>query len=317
MTQLQLNERAWQLVEETLASRDECGLAVQRVEGGGRVIDCGIASRGGLAAGLFLARLTLSDLATVTLQAGDVAGVPCPQVVVATDSPVAACMASQYAGWQVSVGSYFAMGSGPMRAAYGREKLFDRIGCRETAEHLVGALETRTIPGSDVFQHLATRTEVEASAITLAVAPTASIAGGLQVVARSVETALHKLDELGLDLSRVAAGFGSAPLPPPAADDLAALGRTNDSVLYGSRVVLWVHGDDDSIATLGAATPSCTSRDHGSPFAEIFKRYDYDFYKIDPRLFSPAEVTFHNVDSGRTHAFGRLEPDLLRRSFFG
>ena len=57
-----------------------------------------------------------------------------PQVQVATDQPVLACMASQYAGWQVSVGKFFAMGSGPMRAAYGKEALFDHIPGRESPE---------------------------------------------------------------------------------------------------------------------------------------------------------------------------------------
>ena len=52
-------------------------------------------------------------------------------VQVFTDWPVLACMASQYAGWQLSVGKFFAMGSGPMRAAYGKEALFDVIPGRE------------------------------------------------------------------------------------------------------------------------------------------------------------------------------------------
>jgi len=316
MTQIPLNARAREFVESTLASRDELGLAIHRAEGGGRVIDCGIGAPAGLAAGVFLARLTLADLADVSLQSGAVAGVPCPEVVVRTDHPVAACMASQYAGWQISVGDYFAMGSGPMRAAYGGETLFDEIDGREKAEHAVGALETRKQPGPAVFEHLASKTGVEPSAITLAVAPTASTAGGVQVVARSVETALHKLHEIGFDIGRVAAGFGSAPLPPPGSDDLAALGRTNDSVLYGACVTLWVRGDDDSIVELGAQTPSSASPDHGEPFVEIFKRYEYDFYKIDPHLFSPAAITFHNVDTGRTHSFGHTEPDLLKRSLF-
>ena len=50
-------------------------------------------------------------------------GLPCPVVQVSSDNPVLACMASQYAGWQVSVGKFFAMGSGPMRAAWGKEEL--------------------------------------------------------------------------------------------------------------------------------------------------------------------------------------------------
>ena len=51
---------------------------------------------------------------------------------------MAACMASQYAGWKIVAGKYFAMGSGPMRAAAGAEAIFDRIGHRESPAAAVG-----------------------------------------------------------------------------------------------------------------------------------------------------------------------------------
>ncbi len=61
--------------------------------------------------------------------------------------------------------------------------------------------------------------------------------------------------------------------------------------------------------------PSSASRDHGDPFATIFGRYNHDFYAVDPHLFSPAEVVFQNIETGRSHAFGQLEPGVLARSF--
>ena len=152
--------------------------------------------------------------------------------------------------------------------------------------------------------------------MTLLVAPTASLAGGVQVVARSVETALHKLSELGFDLARIVSAHGTAPLPPVATDDLAAIGRTNDAILYGARVVLFVTGDDDSLEEVGPKVPSTASHDHGEPFAAIFARYNHDFYAVDPHLFSPAEVVFQNLETGRVHAFGRMAPEVLVRSFF-
>jgi methenyltetrahydromethanopterin cyclohydrolase len=48
----------------------------------------------------------------------------------------------------------------------------------------------------------------------------------------------------------------------------------------------------------------------------LFARYG-DFYKIDPLLFSPAEVTFVNLKTGNCQSFGRTEQTLLRKSFFG
>jgi methenyltetrahydromethanopterin cyclohydrolase len=313
---MNLNERALGLVDALLARAAERRVTGCRIEGGGRVVDCGVAVRGGLLTGLELARICLADLAEVGLVPGEVQGLPLPSVQVVTDHPVAACLASQYAGWQIHEGNFFAMGSGPMRAAWGHEAIFEKIGHRETVPAVVGVLEGRKTPTPAVVAKIASSCGVPPSAVTLLVAPTASLAGGIQVVARSVETTLHKLSELDFDLSRVVAGHGTAPLPPVAPDDLAAIGRTNDAILYGARVTLFVTGDDHSLQSIGPKVPSTSSRDHGEPFAAIFARYNNDFYAVDPHLFSPAEVVFQNVETGCVHAFGQTAPDVLVRSFF-
>jgi methenyltetrahydromethanopterin cyclohydrolase len=312
---MNLNERALAVVEALLERAEERRVAAHPIEHGGRLVDCGIDVRGGLLAGLDLARACLADLAEVAIVPGEVSGRACPVVQVVTDHPVLACLASQYAGWQISEGKFFAMGSGPMRAAAGREPIFDKVGYGEHAGAVVGVLEARKMPPPAVVSRIAEACGVPPSDVTLLVAPTASLAGGVQVVARSVETALHKLSEVGFDLGRIESAHGTAPLPPVARDDLAAIGRTNDAILYGARVVLAVTGDDDSLEAIGPGVPSSSSRDHGEPFAAIFARYNHDFYAVDPHLFSPAEVVFQNLVSGRVHAFGRVEPGVLARSF--
>ena len=77
-------------------------------------------------------------------------------VQVVTDHPVAACLASQYAGWAITEGKFFAMGSGPMRAAAGKEAIFDKIGHREdAADGVVGVLEGRKTPPPGVVAKIA------------------------------------------------------------------------------------------------------------------------------------------------------------------
>ncbi len=317
VSSLTLNERGLRLADHLAATAAALRITVQQTAAGARLLDCGVAAEGGLQAGLGLARVCLANQAEVALVPGAFAGLPVPQVQVMTDHPVLACMASQYAGWQVSVGKFFAMGSGPMRAAYGKEELFDHIPGREQPPAAVGVLETDKLPNDEVVTHLAERLNLPANKLTLLAAPASSQAGNVQVVARSLETALHKLYELKFDLAQVVSGYGTAPLPPPAADFLQAIGRTNDAILYGGQVVVWVRADDDQLAELGPKVPSSSSPDHGAPFAEVFRRYDMDFYKIDPMLFSPAVLCFQNLQTGRSHTFGRVEPDVLRRSFFG
>ena len=108
--------------------------------------------------------------------------------------------------------------------------------------------------------------------------------------------------------------MGTAPIPPIARNDMRAIGRTNDCVLYGGEARYTVRDSDDAIAQLAEQLPASSSSDYGTPFYEIFKRYDNDFYKIDPTLFSPAEVWLTSALTGRTFHAGRLNPDVLRTS---
>ncbi len=311
-----MNERADRVANELGQNADALRVAVSRV-GGARVIDCGGAVPGSLAAGLLMARACLADLADVAVVPSPVPDLPGPAVQVRTDDPVRACLASQYAGWQVTAeGKFFGLGSGPMRAAYAKEELFQHIPGQEEPPCAVGVVETRRHPTEEVVASLAGRMPASVERLTLLVAPASSLAGNVQVVARSVETALHKLHELKFDVNQVVSGYGVAPLPPVTPDELAAIGRTNDAILYGGRVTLWVRADDEQIAAVGPRVPSNASNDHGAPFAELFARYG-DFYKIDPLLFAPAEVTVVNLKTGRCQSFGKAEPKLLRKSFFG
>jgi methenyltetrahydromethanopterin cyclohydrolase len=310
-----LNERAFRLADQMAAEADDLRVCVHETAGA-RIIDCGVEAQGGLQAGLRLARICLADLAEVTLAPGRIGTTASPTVQVATDHPVRACLAAQYAGWRIQVGDFFAMGSGPMRAAFGREDLFDHIQGRERAQVAVGVLESRVLPGPEVVRYLCEGLGLPAAKLTLLVAPAASLAGTVQIVARALETALHKLHELKFDVGQVFSGVGAAPLPPGSADEIQAIGRSNDAILYGGRALLWLQGSDEQVAQVGPRVPSSASHDHGVPFAVMFQRYDRDFYRIDPMLFSPAQIVFQNVNTGRAHVFGWTEPDVLRRSFF-
>ena len=309
----QLNDRAAQLCHALAQRAQELRVAVHDVQGT-TVIDCGIDTPGGLEAGRLLAEICLAGLGQVAFVPGGTEGLG-PRVCVTSDQPLAACMFAQYAGWQVQHDSFFAMGSGPMRAVAAKEALFEELAYRESPAMAVGVLETRRLPPPEVCQALAQSCGLSPEQLTLLVAPTASLAGHVQVVARSLETALHKLHELEFDLHSVISGFGSAPLPPLGRDDLASLGRTNDAVLYGGEVTLWVRSDDQLLRKLGPQVPSSSSRDYGLPFLEIFERAGRDFYQVDPMLFSPTRVTFINVASGSSFRFGLLAPDVLRKSF--
>jgi methenyltetrahydromethanopterin cyclohydrolase len=245
-----------------------------------------------------------------------------PGVEVSVSHPVVACMASQYAGWAVKApktedsASYFAMGSGPARALYRGDPIFSSIDYRDPADVAVLTLESRTLPPPAVTDLIAGKCGVSPDRLHLLMAPTACTVGSVQVAARIVETGIHKMHEVGFDINAVRSGFGTCPLAPVAADDLTAIGRTNDGVLYGGRAWYTVQTDDDQLESVIEQLPSVSSKDYGATFGELFRRYDHDFYKIDPLLFSPAEVTVTNLTSGRTFRAGGVNPEIIRQSFF-
>ena len=311
----ELNERAWQIADAMATNAGQLRVAVRKLPGGARVIDAGIEVPGGFGAGRALAEICTGGLADIAYPPIPIGGDTWPGVRVWTDHPAVACMASQYAGWAIQVGKYFAMGSGPLRAHARVEKeLFAKLGYAEQAQRGVLVLETRALPTDEVAAWVGQKAGLAPQQLTFVAAPTASLAGGVQIAARILETGLHKMDTLGFDVTKIVSGIGTAPLPPVAKNDLRAIGRTNDCILYGGQARYTVNADDAELAALVPKIPSSASKDYGTPFYEIFKRYDSDFYKIDPLLFSPAEVWLTSVQSGKTYHAGHLNPEVLRAS---
>jgi len=312
-----MNDRAWALGDWVAENAAELRAGVHTLTGGSRVLDVGVKTPGGLAAGRTLAEICMGGLGHVTFVPLTIGGETWSGVHVWTDHPAASCMASQYAGWIINPDGFFAMGSGPIRAkARVERELFAKLGYAEDAIRGVLVLEGRTFPTDEMTAWVAAKAGLEPGALMFVVAPTASVAGGVQIVARVIETGLHKMDTLGFDVTRVVNASGTAPIPPVAKNDLRAIGRTNDCILYGGQARFLVDAVDEELAALAERLPASTSPDYGTPFRDIFKRYDNDFYKIDPMLFSPAEVWLTSTSSGRTFHAGRLDPAVLRASLF-
>jgi methenyltetrahydromethanopterin cyclohydrolase len=314
---LKMNEAAAEIADGMADQADILRVRAHRLPGGARVIDAGVEVDGGIEAGLAMSEICLGGLGNVTTTPVQIGGQSYPGLIVWTDHPAVACMASQYAGWAISVGKYFAMGSGPLRAhARVERELFEKLGYEERAEEGVLVLETRALPADEVADWVAKKAHLQPSQLTFVVAPTASLAGGVQISARIVETGLHKMETLGFDVRRVVSALGTAPLPPVAKNDLKAIGRTNDCILYGGQARFTVRAGDAELEKLAEQVPASASRDYGTPFYEIFKRYDGDFYKIDPLLFSPGEIWLTSTETGRTFHTGRLNPDVLEASLY-
>ena len=316
---ISVNERAAKLVALLIADAAALRIGVSRGELGETVIDAGSKNLGGVTAGLRIAEICMGGLGDIQVVQSTATPRWPSTLLVRTSNPMIACLASQYAGWSLAHkqdgGSYFALGSGPARALARREPLFEALPYADNATVATLVIEGERAPPPQLVAKVAQDCRVKPQDLTIIFAPTQSLAGGTQIVARSIEVALHKAHELGFPLERIVEGIGAAPLCPPHPDFVVAMGRTNDAIIFAGQVQLFVTGPVAEARALAHKLPSKASRHYGRPFAEIFKEVKGDFYAIDPMLFSPAEVIVTAVESGASFHAGSVRPDLLDASF--
>ncbi len=307
-----VNEMAMDIVEDMLDFEEELRIESKKLENGSTVIDCGVNVPGGYEAGLMYTQICMGGLAEVSIVTDTINDIPFAFITEYTDHPAVACLGSQKAGWAVSVGKYFAMGSGPARAlALKPKKTYEQIEYQDDSEYAVIALEASKLPNEEVMDFIAKECEVEPENVYAVVAPTASIAGSVQISGRIVETAIYKMAEIGYDPKLIISGAGRCPIAPILENDLKAMGSTNDSMMYYGSVFLTVEKYDEILKNV----PSNTSKDYGKPFYEIFKAANYDFYKIDPNLFAPAQIAVNDRSTGKTYVHGKLNAEVLLKSY--
>jgi methenyltetrahydromethanopterin cyclohydrolase len=310
-----VNQLAGEIVDRLVAGAGRYRVAATRGASGELLIDAGASVAGGVEAGLLLTEICMGGLGRVTLAPAPGAAKWPFWLTVSSADPVVACLASQYAGWSLAHEKFFALGSGPGRAQARVEKLFEELPYADKADRVTMVLESDKAPPAEVVKKVADACGVAPEKVTFIYAPTHSLAGGVQVVGRVLEVALHKAHEAHFPLENIVDGIATAPLSPPHPDFIKAMGRTNDAIIYAGRAHLFVKGPAAAAKELAEKLPSNTSRDYGRPFAEIFKAYNYDFYKVDGSLFSPAEALVTAVETGETFRAGGINEELLNASF--
>ncbi|PPD42674.1 MAG: methenyltetrahydromethanopterin cyclohydrolase, partial [Methylocystis sp.] len=274
-----VNFLAGEIVDRLVAGAERYRVSVSRGSLGELLIDAGARVAGGIDVGLLLTEICMGGLGKVTLSHAPGAAKWPFWLTVASNDPVVACLASQYAGWSLSHEKFFALGSGPGRAQARVEKLFEELTYTDKADRVTIVLESAKPPPPEVVTKVAEKSGVSPEKVAFVYAPTHSLAGSVQVVGRVLEVALHKAHELHFPLDNIIDGIATAPLSPPHPDFVKAMGRTNDAIIYAGRAHLFVKGPADAAKALAEKLPSHNSRDYGQPFADIFKAYDYDFYK--------------------------------------
>lgn len=308
------------LVREILDNPAAVGAVVTTLENGATVLDLGQEAPGGWVAGRYYSLITMGGLGEFSYETfpRPIDGVYLPAVRVMVDFPQIACTASQIAGWRLETGDFAPILSGPARALNTQpDHYMEQVAYRDRCDEAVIAIQTREPVQAAWAEAIADQCQIEAENVYILVAPNASLVTAVQVAARSVEQAIHRLDEEGLPMESIFSAQGFCVVPPLVDDDFVAMGRINDALLYGSEATFYLrHKDDAFVVALAEKVVSEASEAYGRPFADIFEAAGRDFYNIPPDIHSPAVVHLNNLTTGRTHNAGQLNESLLARSFF-
>jgi methenyltetrahydromethanopterin cyclohydrolase len=315
-----VNLEAKKTVDQMIEKAEELSIAISKLENGSTVIDCGVNVSGSFKAGELYTKICLGGLAEVGISIpGDLSeSFAVPSVKIKTDFPSISTLGAQKAGWSVSVGDFFALGSGPARAlALKPAETYEEIGYKDYADIAILTLESDQLPGADVADSIASDCGVLPENVYLLVAPTSSLVGSIQIAGRVVENGTYKMLEfLKFDVNKVKHAAGIAPIAPVDPDGLKAMGKTNDAVLFGGRTYYYIESEEgDDIKAITEQLPSSSSEGYGKPFYEVFKEAEFDFYKIDKGMFAPAEVVINDLRTGEMFRAGAVNVELLMKSF--
>jgi methenyltetrahydromethanopterin cyclohydrolase len=314
--QLSVNYSAWQLAKKLCDEPEEYGVSVKQTISGATLIDAGIKAKGGFLAGKVITEICLGGLGKAEVFTSRYNNLELYTISVYTDHPAIAALGSQFAGWQIRVGNYFAMGSGPARAlALKPRELYERIGYADEADVAVLVLETAKEPPESVITYISNQCRITTDRLLLILVPTTTVAGSTQISGRVVEEGIHKLTELGFDPKSIIRACGYAPIAPVHPNFAEAMGRTNDAIIYAGVTCYTVrHDDDNKLRELVNKATSLASKSYGRPFLEIFKEANYDFYQIDSGLFAPAILIVTNAKTGNIFKAGKINLKVFKQS---
>ena len=316
-----VNRAAVAMIKDAIARAEALGIYVSRAASGATLVDMGLECPGSWEAGRIFVEAGLGGLGQATFGAfpiGDGANAV-PSINVWVDNPVVATVASQAGDWKLGEGEFAAIGSGPARAVAHQDQWSARANYTDHAAEVVVQLQTTKVPDDVLCLYAAEACKVKPENVYVVFAPTGCIVGSIQVASRTVEQVMVKLLVHGFDIHTVRYGWGSAPVAPVSRDEGEAMGRANDSLIYGGTTMLYADCEDEAIEkVIGNLCFDVHAGElWGLPFVRIFERFGRNWFQVPPLVDSPARVFINNLRSGHTFSAGRVNYEVLRQSFFG
>lgn len=324
-----INQRAMRIVRTMVDEADALGVTARRLANGATVIDCGVGVPGGWEAARLFCQATLGGLGRMEygLFNLDDAGRPnrteppggleLPEVRIFVDRPAIALLASQISGWNLpemkNEAGIVPLVSGPVRAVARKDRFAKIVDYVDDSPEIVAALQDATLPDERLAAHIAEVCGRSPADLYVLVAPTASLVGSVNVVARTLESAIWRLHFLGLDASRVLAAWGKAPLPPLTGDEFTAMVRTNVFTYYGGTAGFAVDSDDATVEKVIKDFPLArhTCAIYDVPFRKLLEGAGGDIFGFKGFVHNVVKGVINNVATGHTFVTGEVDRTTL------
>ena len=190
-TNLSVSNLAKKLVDELIDNSKELNVLIKKGPLNCTIIDAGIETKGSKEAGKLIAEICMGGLGLINLEKTNTFPHWPLETKVKSKHPVISCLASQYAGWNLSHGKFYALASGPGRAIARREDLFNDLKYEDHFEFIYLVMEVDKTPPKEILEKISNDCKAKTENIILILTPTQSISGVIQVVSRVSEVGLH------------------------------------------------------------------------------------------------------------------------------
>ena len=257
-----LNKSALSLVNKLIIEAVRYGVTVEKTDSGTTLIDAGFKAEGGFLAGEMIVEICLGGYASAKVLPVQYGDLVLPSVFVHTDHPVLSTLASQFAGWQIEVDEFLAVGSGPARIlALEPKDLFEKIQYKEESGSAVLVLETNSKPSKAVIQQIAAKCKVTLANLYIIYFSFMSLTNATQFSGRTLEAGLFKLMTLDLDPWLVKHAWGYAPIVPQFQFADEAYERKNNAISCGGTACYALsYEDDEKLRNMVMASSTSASK---------------------------------------------------------
>ena len=314
-----MNEAALEIIGPILDDPQRYGARLSQSATGATIVDLGVAAPGSWLAAKLWVEAAHGGMAQFSYGRMWLKDMEVPTADVIIDQPMLSVIACESGAWKLGEGQFVPVGSGPARLKAHADRFSKMVEYHDPSPDAVLQLQMKQLPSDETLQFVADACGIAPSHLVAMVAASASLVGGVQVVSRSFEQAIISLGRnTDFDLTTIVYGYGRAPIPPVVADEGLAMGRINDALVYGGSSGLWLrHPDDDEVRRTAESMPFAAraGADYGKGYAEIYETYGRSLFNIPARLDSPAHVTVTNLLTGSVFSAGRIDEDVLYRSF--